>query len=101
MDKPNVGLRQRIFAWALARFNPHYERFASKYKEQLFAELSGTVLEIGPGTGVNLRYLKDGKVRWIGVEANPCMQRYLHREASRLGMPIELRIGTADTLLHV
>ena len=98
MDRPQAGLRERIFAWALARFNTNYERFASKYKQKLFADLTGTVLEIGPGTGVNLRYLTSGNVRWTGVEPNAFMQTYLHEEAGRLGIPVELKIGTADTL---
>ena len=98
MDRPEAGLRQRIFAWALARFNTRYENFVSPYKEQLLADVSGTVLEIGPGTGVNLRYLASGKVRWIGVEPNRFMEPYLQREADRLRMPVELRTGTADAL---
>ena len=57
MDTPKAGLRQRVFAWALARFNATYELFASKYKQQLFRDLTGTVLDIGPGTGANLGYL--------------------------------------------
>ena len=77
MDIPKAGLRQRIFAWALARYNTKYERFVSRYKRPLFADLTGTVLEIGPGTGVNLRYLKPDLVHWIGVEPNPFMQSYL------------------------
>jgi ubiquinone/menaquinone biosynthesis C-methylase UbiE len=98
MDKPQAGLRQRIFAWALARFNTSYERFAANYKQKLFAGLTGAVLEIGPGTGVNLRYLSPGNVRWIGVEPNTFMQTYLRQEAQKTGMPVELKIGTADTL---
>jgi ubiquinone/menaquinone biosynthesis C-methylase UbiE len=98
MDKPKGGLKQRIFAWALARFSTRYEQFSGKYKEALFAELSGTVLEVGPGTGVNLRYFRDRAVRWIGVEPNLCMERYLREEATRLMMPIDLRVGTADHL---
>ena len=98
MDKPRGGLNQRIFAWALARFSSRYEQFSAKYKERLFAGLSGTVLEIGPGTGVNLRYFRDRTVRWIGVEPNLFMERYLREEAARLEMPVELRVGTADHL---
>jgi ubiquinone/menaquinone biosynthesis C-methylase UbiE len=98
MDRPEAGLRQRIFAWALARFNTRYERFASKYKQQLFADLSGTVLEIGSGTGANLRFLRPEGVRLIGVDPNPFMQSYLRWEARRLGMSIEFHIGTADSL---
>jgi ubiquinone/menaquinone biosynthesis C-methylase UbiE len=98
MDKPRAGLNQRIFAWAMARFSSRYEQFAAKYKERLFAGLSGTVLEIGPGTGVNLRYFRGDTVRWIGVEPNFFMERYLREEAARLGMAIDFRIGTADNL---
>lgn len=98
MDAPKAGLRQRIFAWALARFNTRYERFASKYKQRLFRDVAGTALEIGPGTGANLRYLNPSKVSWIGVEPNPFMRSYLHEEANRLGMPIEIRVSTGEAL---
>ncbi len=98
MDTPKAGLRQRLFAWALAHFNARYERFAARYKLQLFAGLTGTVVEIGPGTGANLPYLNSDKVRWIGVEPNPFMQCYLREEANKLGMQIEIRAGTADSL---
>jgi ubiquinone/menaquinone biosynthesis C-methylase UbiE len=97
MDTPRAGSRQRIFAWALAHFNTRYEQFISKYKRQLFADVSGNVIEIGPGTGVNLRYLPNG-VRWIGVDPNPFMQSYLREEAQKVGLPIEYRVGTADAL---
>ena|SRR5581483_6887847 len=98
MEKPTAGLNQRIFAWALARFSSRYEQFAAPYKERLFAGLSGTVLEIGPGTGVNLRYFRTNTVRWIGVEPNLYMERYLRDEAARLGIAIDFRVGTADNL---
>jgi ubiquinone/menaquinone biosynthesis C-methylase UbiE len=98
MDKPGAGLNQRIFAWAISRFNGRYEQFAARYKERLFAGLSGTVIEIGPGTGVNLRYFRGEGVRWIGVEPNLFMEQYLRQEATRLGVAVDLRVGTADAL---
>jgi ubiquinone/menaquinone biosynthesis C-methylase UbiE len=91
-------IRQRIFAWALARFNKRYEQFAVKYKEKLFADLSGVVLEIGPGTGANLRYFMQPGIRWIGVEPNRFMEPYLEKEAKRLGIQIDLRTGLAHEL---
>ncbi len=98
MDAPRAGLRQRVFAWALARFNARYERFVSQHKRRLFADVTGTLLEIGPGTGVNLRYLVPDRVRWMGVEPNPFMLPYLRQEANRVGIPVETRISTADRL---
>jgi SAM-dependent methyltransferase len=98
MNTPKAGLSQWNFAWALARLNTRYERFAAKYKQQLFGDLTGTILEIGPGTGANLRYLNPANVRWIGVEPNPFMQTYLQEEANRLAMPIEIRMFTGEAL---
>ncbi len=98
MDRPRSGLQQRIFAWALARFAARYERFAAGYKRRLLSELTGTVVEIGPGTGANLKYLNSGRVRWIGIEPNPFMNAYLRDEAQKLGIAIEIRTGTADSL---
>jgi ubiquinone/menaquinone biosynthesis C-methylase UbiE len=63
-----------------------------------FRDLTGNILEIGPGTGANLRYLNPAKVSWIGVEPNPFMQTYLHEEANRLGVPIEIRMPTGEAL---
>lgn len=98
MDKPGAGINQRIFAWAISRFSERYEQFAARYKEQLFAGLKGTVLEIGPGTGINLRYFQGRGVQWVGVEPNLFMERYLRKEADRLSMAVDLRVGTADAL---
>ncbi len=97
MEKPAAGVRQRIFAWAMAR-NHQYEQFAAVYKQRLFRELTGTVVELGPGTGTNLRYLDREKVRWIGIDPNPFMRPYLLREAERLGMAADCRMGTAYQL---
>jgi len=98
MDAPKAGLRQRMFAWALARFNHGYEEFIAKYKHALFSGLKGTIIEIGPGTGANLGYLNPLDVRWIGIEPNPFMQKYLEQEAERKKIDVEIRTGTADRL---
>jgi ubiquinone/menaquinone biosynthesis C-methylase UbiE len=98
MDRPEAGLRQRAFAWALARFNGKYEQFVAHEKEHVFSDVAGTVVEIGPGTGANLRYLRPERVRWIGVDPNPFMEKYLRKEAARFGMPIEFHLATAEHL---
>ena len=98
MPHKDGAWRQRAFAWALAHLNQKYERFVQKYKRQLFGGLSGTVLEIGPGTGANLRYFPKDRIQWIGIEPNPFMYQYVEKEAARLGMQIEVRNGIADEL---
>jgi ubiquinone/menaquinone biosynthesis C-methylase UbiE len=66
-------------------------------KRALLSDLSGTIVEIGPGAGPNLKfYRKD--CRWIGVEPNPHLAQYLRSAAERAGLSIELRAGVAEHL---
>ena len=67
-----------------ARFNGRYELSVASKKQALFAGLGGDVLEIGPGTGVNLVYLPVG-IRWIGIEPNTYMHGYLRKLGAQAG----------------
>jgi|DewCreStandDraft_5_1066085.scaffolds.fasta_scaffold00973_21 ubiquinone/menaquinone biosynthesis C-methylase UbiE len=91
------GLVQRLFAWMLARSEGVTNRLLETRKRALFSGLRGTVVELGPGTGANLPYLPR-EVRWIGVEPNPYMHRYLREKAARLGREISLLCGMAEQL---
>lgn len=93
---------KRFFAWAMATAATEYERAISPRKQSLFQNLQGTILEIGPGAGVNLRYLKPEN-NWIGLEPNPHMHPYLRQEAQALGVKIDLRtetVGAANIADH-
>ncbi len=71
-----------------------YEPLIADRKRQMFAPITGQVLEIGPGTGPNLRYF-DKSVQWTGLEYNPKMFPYLRREAERQGLDVNLIEGSA------
>lgn len=96
-DIPRAGLAKRIHAWILNKGTAHYEKLTRERKKTLLGGLRGAVLEIGPGTGPNLKFYAP-EVRWIGVEPNPYMQNYLQREAGRLGREVDLRTLTAERL---
>lgn len=87
---PRASWRQRWYAAALARTSPHYERLVHDRKQALFTPLTGVILELGPGTGPNLKYFRPD-THWIGVEPNPAMHPYLQQEAAELGRAVELR----------
>ena len=89
--------RQRLLALGLAWFGCYHDRLLAERKRVLFASLAGTVVEIGPGTGPNLRYYPNG-IRWIGAEPNPFMHRHIKAEAASLGLPISLVSGRAEAL---
>lgn len=97
MVEPRPSLLQRYFAWLMAQVSGRYNRELGPLKHSLFAELAGTVLEIGPGTGPNLEFLPPG-VAWIGLEPNPGMHARLRTEAARLGVEIELRSDAAHAM---
>ena len=88
---------KRIVPWLLAHGNRPYEHWMADRKQRLFSGLTGVVVEIGPGAGANLPYLKSD-VRWIGVEPNPYARPYLERAAREAGVAFELRDGNAERL---
>jgi SAM-dependent methyltransferase len=91
------GLYHRVHALFMANGTERYEQIVAQRKRALFSDLHGTVLEIGPGAGPNLRYYPPDAT-WIGVEPNLHMHPYLRQEAGRLGRAITIETGTADRL---
>jgi SAM-dependent methyltransferase len=66
-------------------------------KEALFADLPSTVVEIGPGTGANLRYYRPG-THLIGIEPNRSMHAPLQRAARSHGIELDLRAESAERI---
>ncbi len=93
----NNPLRGRLNAWFLAAIDGYVNRLLHATKSALFADLSGTVVEIGPGVGANLGYLA-GADRVIGIEPNAQMRPILEHRAARHGVNLEiLPIGAEAT----
>jgi len=61
-----------------------------RHKENVFAGLPDTVVEIGSGVGANFRYLRPGTTV-IAVEPNPYMHRSLRLAAARRGVDLDVR----------
>ncbi|HEY3288771.1 MAG TPA: class I SAM-dependent methyltransferase [Anaerolineae bacterium] len=95
-----LHLRQRLFAWMMSGGSSGYEddSISARYKRRLFGNLHGEVIEIGPGGGASLEYLKGRDVHWVGIEPNTYMHLYLKREAARLGFVADIRAGSAEKI---
>jgi ubiquinone/menaquinone biosynthesis C-methylase UbiE len=52
--------------------------------------MTGTIVELGPGTGVNMRYYAPG-VKVIGIEPNPSMHDRLRTKAAQHNVDLEIR----------
>lgn len=90
-----MSLYQRFFAHTLAWGDDAQHRIYGERKQQLFADLEGTVVEIGPGTGVNLPYLPDD-LHWIGLEPNPHMHGYIRDRLEGRTLDVTLRTDPAQ-----
>ena len=74
-----------------------HERTAS-LKRALFTDLSGVVIEIGSGSGVNLPLMPHGVCRYIGVEPNPFLREDLRGVTTSPPLAIEAVDGAAEHL---
>ena len=59
-------------------------------KQAVIGAMRGTVVELGPGTGVNMRYYAPG-VKVIAIEPNPVMHERLRAKADHHGVDLEIR----------
>jgi hypothetical protein len=90
-----TGLRGRLTAqmhsggWE----SPRYKRL----KPNPLGALEGEVIEIGPGSGVNLKYYRDN-VHWTGVEPNTFLHERIRRRAAALGIATRPLAGSAERL---
>ena len=93
----NARWYKRLAAWALSAPNRRYDAMVAEEKKALLSSLSGTVLEIGPGGGNNLAFLRP-RMRWIGIEPNPFFHDRLRARGQRLGIDVDVRAATAEAL---
>jgi len=98
--KPAVdhrGWGAHLFAWAWSHATTPLEKAYGRIKNDLFAGLSGEVVEIGPGAGINFRHYPVGlNVRC--VEPNPFMHPYLRDAATQSNVGISIVEGHAEEL---
>jgi SAM-dependent methyltransferase len=91
------AVRGRLNAAVLRTSNAYAHLLMARRKRPLFANLPPTVVEIGPGTGANLRYYPPG-TRLIAIEPNRHMHSPLRKTAQRYGIELELRDEGADSI---
>lgn len=89
----------RLFAFAYDALAPLAERRGTAQRRAaLLSAASGTVVEIGAGTGLNLRHYPDAVTQLLATEPDRHMFRRLEREAPAAGVPLRLRRAPAEAL---
>jgi SAM-dependent methyltransferase len=90
-------VRGRLNALFFGVLDGYLDRMLRAHKQRVFTDLPPTVVELGAGTGANLRYLPAG-TRLIAVEPNPAMHPRLVQRAARAGIDLELHPTVAERL---
>ncbi len=72
---------KRNFAKFLADTEEESYTMHKDIKTDLYKEVNGSVLEIGPGTGANFPFLNNDNINWIGLEPNHEMHKFLFNAA--------------------
>ncbi|KAF7851705.1 hypothetical protein BT93_L3215 [Corymbia citriodora subsp. variegata] len=88
---PRSRWYEEFQAMVLDKTMKGYEAEIARYKSQLFSKLKGKVkevLEIGIGTGPNLKYYaNDNNVHVVGIDPKRTMERYARAAAAAAGLP--------------
>jgi SAM-dependent methyltransferase len=87
IDNP---IRGRFNAWFFQALDGYMHRKYCGIKSRLLQQAPATVVELGPGSGANLRYLPRGS-RLIAIEPNVRMHPALRRRAAERGIELDLR----------
>jgi ubiquinone/menaquinone biosynthesis C-methylase UbiE len=94
-DSANRPLFARFWLWV----SPGMERGGmARHRDDLLAGLSGRVIEVGAGNGLNFGHYPPGVTQVLAVEPNPLLRRVAADAAARAPVPVEVTAGTADRL---
>ena len=90
-------LRQRLFAWMLKKGDGVNDKSYRDIKKELFSDIQGTVVEIGPGTGINFLYLPKN-IEWIGIEPNEAFHEGVISAAKKQKIRSSMLSSSAESI---
>ena len=93
-----MNLRKKIRALLLACNSNRYDKSVAERKEDLFSNIYGEVLEIGAGTGSNIKYFSKN-ISYTAIEPNEYMHKYLQNQINKRELrSAQIIKGTAEHL---
>lgn len=89
-----------LFARFYARLSVAAEHGAgmAAHRAELLGGLSGRVIEIGAGNGLNFAHYPRSVSEVVAVEPEPHLRQLAHTAAVRAGVPVDVVPGTAEAL---
>ncbi|WP_330177016.1 class I SAM-dependent methyltransferase [Streptomyces sp. NBC_01498] len=96
---PEDSVRHPLFARVYARMSVAADRGGvAAHRAELLAGLSGRVVEIGAGNGLNFARYPAAVTDVVAVEPERSLRRLAVGAAARAPVPVDVRPGTAEAL---
>jgi ubiquinone/menaquinone biosynthesis C-methylase UbiE len=97
--KKTPSVSHPLFARVYARVGAAAEaKGGAEHRDEMLDGLSGRVIEVGAGTGLNFRHYPSTVTGVLAVEPEPFLRGIATDEAGRSSVPIEVVDGVADAL---
>lgn len=97
--KTEHPVRHPIFARGYARIAAAAEKKGGgAHRDELLADLTGRVIEVGAGTGLNFRHYPGTVTAVLAVEPEPLLRKLAIEEVTESPVAIEVVDGVADAL---
>jgi ubiquinone/menaquinone biosynthesis C-methylase UbiE len=87
-----------LFARFFDRLSRTMEKEAGPRREELLSGLSGRVVEIGAGNGINFRHYPATVEEVVAIEPEPYLRAKAVQAAASAGVPVRVRSGLADRI---
>jgi ubiquinone/menaquinone biosynthesis C-methylase UbiE len=91
-------VRHPLFARFFTQFSKLMERDLGEYRAELLAGLSGRVLEVGAGNGMNFRHYPATIDEVVALEPEPYMRGKAEEAAASAPVPVDVRAASAYPL---
>ncbi len=91
-------VRHPVFSRLYARLSQHMEPELGQHRHKLLAGLSGDVIEVGAGNGMNFAHYPPTVESVLAVEPEPHLRRLAQAAAARAPVRIDVVDGVAERL---
>jgi SAM-dependent methyltransferase len=87
-----------LFARFFDRFSPAMEREVGPLRDEMLEGLSGRVLEVGAGNGINFAHYPSTVKAVVAIEPEPYFRGKAEQAAATAPVPVSVRAGLAGEL---
>ena len=95
----NTQVRHPLFARMYARMADQFEaKGGADHRREMLAGVSGRVIEVGAGTGLNFGHYPDTATEVVAVEPEAYLRAKAEAAAERASVDVRVVPGTADAL---